>query len=68
MDDFDVVMLDFPSEMIEDQLVYRVKLPLHPPNGASEEILLDLWCFDDSNDSYKLGFRIFGEQVWGSLR
>lgn len=64
MELFDVEMLMEEQDRVDGQLVYRLQCELYDSIGQKQPpLLLDLWCFEESEAGYVMGFRITGENV-----
>lgn len=65
MDDYKITVLGEGKERIDGQLVYRVNCPLHSPEDEETPIIsLDLWCFEETQDTFFLGYRIDSAAVF----
>lgn len=65
MDQYKVNLLGEGKERVDGQLVYRIDCPLHTPEEDDSPIMrLDLWCFEETKESFSLGFRVNCEKVF----
>jgi hypothetical protein len=64
MYNYKITVLGEGKERIDGQLVYRVDCPLHlSENTESPLMSLDLWCFEETLDTFSLGYRIESAEV-----